>query len=170
MPMTTFLRMIAVVVVPMTTFLRMVAVVGVAFASAVFATLLLFVALLPLQQFHLPFEVYAGIQALMSIAMAFAFVFGGSMVVPRPQRVLAAFFLLVIGIACFLCTQKWDASDPVWSPVWDLVLCAIGGLIAVRIQLWRARKNASQPSAPPNGGPRVPPVIAAVAGGPPSVS
>lgn len=151
-------------------FARMVAVVAAAVASAFVAMLLLVVPLVFFDALHVQFEVYATARLSLSIVLSFVFVFAGSMFAPRAQRVLAAFWLVIIGLAFLLCAQRWEPSDPILSSIWDDVASVMGGLVAVRIQLWRTRKNSSQPSASPNGGHRVPPVITAVAGGPPSVS
>jgi hypothetical protein len=151
----------------MKTFARLIGAVVVAFAAATVTFVLLGLLLMPLQRFDSQPAVFYGVRAVLSVAEGFAFIFAGSLIVPRRWRGTAAFGLLVIGVAFFFYVNGGESAGSL--PVWHLVASVIGGLLAMLIQSLRRHANA-EPSGASNGGPA--PLLdnPAVAQGPPSVT
>jgi hypothetical protein len=151
----------------MTTFARLIGAVVVALAAATVTFVLLGLLLMPLQRFDSQPAVFHGVRAVLFIAEGFAFIFAGSLMVPRRWRSSVAFGLLVIGVAFFIYVNGRESTGGL--PVWHLVAAVIGGLLAMTIQSLRRHAN-TEPGTAPNGGPAWSPTNASAPGGPPSVS
>jgi hypothetical protein len=151
----------------MKTFVLMIGAVVVAFAAATATFVLLGLLLMPLQRFDGQSAVFHGVRAVLFFTEGFAFIFAGSLIMPRRWRGAAAFGLLLVGGAFFVEVNGGESTGGL--PAWHLVASVVGGLLAMVAERLRPHANA-EPDDPPNGGPATQFGNSRVTEGPPSVS
>ena len=155
---------------PMTTIARIIGAVAAALVAALFTTVALGLILMPIESLASGSAVYYGTHAVEGIARGFAFAFAGSLFAPKPRRAIAALCLVPVGIAVYIYEHASYAVSSHGFPVWHLIACVAGGVLASALQASRAHEAEGQPAASLlNGGSAKHVANSGVSEGPPAV-